>query len=76
MYGCNAAGVIFFLFGIIIFTTKDRLELIWTGFFRIVDQLGPVLKGPVAVPEYLNRSRPVAVASCLVLEKKTGLNWT
>ena len=33
----------------------------------------PVFKGPVAVPEYLKRSRLVAVASCLVLREK---NWT
>ena len=39
----------------------------WTGFFPVVDRLGPVFKGPVAVPKYLERSRPVAVASCLVL---------
>ena len=26
--------------------------------------------------EYLKRSRPVAVASCLVLREKNGLNWT
>ena len=42
-------------------------EPVWTGFFLVVDRLGPVFKGPVAVPEYLERSRPVVVASCLVL---------
>ena len=69
---CNACEVIFFLFG----TTKDWSQLVQTGFFRVVDRLGLVFKGPVAVPEYLNRSRLVVVASCLVLENKTGLNWT
>ena len=47
------------LFGTINFTTKNLLQLVWTGFFRVVDRLGPVFKGPVAVPEYLERSRPV-----------------
>ena len=61
---------------IINFTTKDQLQPVWAGFFHIVDRLGPVFKGLVAVPEYLNLFRPVAVASCLILEKKTGLNWT
>ena len=56
--------------------TNNRLQLVWTGFFHVVDQLGPVFRGPVAVPEYLNQSRLFAVASCLILEKKTGLNWT
>ena len=76
IYVCNTREVILFLFGAINFTTKDWLQLVWTSFFRIVDQLGLVFKGPVAVPEYLNWSRPVAVASCLVLGKKIGLNWT
>ena len=70
---CNLREVILPLFGTINFTTKNRLQLVWTGFFRVVDRLGPVFKGPVAVPEYLERSRPVAVASCLVLR---GKNWT
>ena len=39
----------------------------------IVDQLGPVFKGPFAVPEYMKWSRPVAVSSCLILR---GKNWT
>ena len=46
----------------------------------IVDQLGPVFKGPFAVPEYMKQSRPVAVASCLILRGKkldlTGLENT
>ena len=71
---CNLCEVILSSFGTINFTTKDRLQLVWTGFFRVVDQLGLVFKGLVAVLEYLTWSRPVA--SCLVLRKKTGLNWT
>jgi len=63
----NVHEVIIFLFGTINFTTKDQSQPVWTVFFRIVDRLGPVFKGPVAVPQYLNRSRPVVVASCLVL---------
>ena len=54
--------------------------MVWTGFFWVVDRLGPVFKGPVAVPEYLKRSRLVAVASCLILREKkldlTGLENT
>ena len=76
IYLCNAHEVILFLFGTINFTTKDRSQLVWTSFFCVVDQLGLVFKGPVAVPEYLKWSRLVAVASCLVLREKTGLNWT
>ena len=72
IYVCNVCEVIFVPFG----TIKDRSQPVWTGFFRVVDRLGPVFKGPVAVPEYLERSRPVAIASCLVMRKKTGLNWT
>ena len=64
---CNLHEVILLLFGTINFTTKDRSQLVWTGFVPVVDRLEPVFKGPVAVPEYLERSRPVAVASCLVL---------
>ena len=64
---CNLHEVILLLFGTINFTTKDQLRPVWTVFFPVVDRLGPVFKGPVAVPEYLKRSRPVAVASCLVL---------
>ena len=64
---CNLHEVIFLLFGTINVTTKDRSQPVWTGFFPVVDRLGPVFKNPVAVPEYLERSRPVAVASCLVL---------
>ena len=70
---CNLHEVILLLFGTINFTTKNRSQPVWTGFFPVVDRLGPVFKGPVAVPEYLERSRPVAVASCLVLR---GKNWT
>src|SRR6201996_6992606 len=70
---CNLREVILFLFGTINFTTKIRSQPVWTDFFRVVDRLGPVFKGPVAVPEYLKWSRPVAVASCLVLR---GNNWT
>ena len=73
IYICNLREVILLLFGTINFTTKNRSQPVWTGFFRVVDRLGPVFKGPVAVPEYLKRSRPVAVASCLVLRSK---NWT
>ena len=76
IYVCNACEVLLFLFGTINFTTKNRLQPLWTSFFHVVDRLGPVFKGPVAVPEYLKRSRPVVVVSCLVLSKKTGLNWT
>ena len=65
-----------FLFVTINFTTKDQSQPVWTGFFRVVDRLGPVFKSPVVVPEYLKWSRLIAVASCLVLRKKTGLNWT
>ena len=64
---CNLHEVILLLFGTINFTTKKRSQPVWTGFFPVVDRLGPVCKGPVAVHEYLERSRPVAVASCLVL---------
>ena len=70
---CNLCEVILLLFGTINFTTKNRSQPVWTSFFRVVDRLGPVFKGPVAVPEYLKRSRPVAVAGCLVLREK---NWT
>ena len=73
---CNLREVILFSFGTINFTTKDWSQPVWTGFFQVVDRLGPVFKGPVAVPEYLKRSRLVAVASCLVLREKTELNWT
>ena len=72
----NLHEIILFLFGTINFTTNDQPQPVWTGFFHVVDRLGPVFKGPVAVPEYLKWSRPVVVASCLVLRKKTGLNWT
>ena len=64
---CILREVILLLFGTINFTTKSRSQPVWTGFFPVVDRLGPVFKGPVAVPEYLERSRPVAVASCLIL---------
>ena len=67
---CNLREVILLLFGTINFTTKDRSQLVWTGFFWVVDRLGPVFKGLVAVPDYLKWSRPVAVASCLILRKK------
>ena len=70
---CNLREVLLPLFGTINFTTKNRLQPVWTGFFRVVDRLGLVFKGPVAVPEYLEWSRLVAVASCLVLR---GKNWT
>ena len=73
---CNACEIILVLFDTINFTTKAQSQLVLTGFFHIVDRLGPVFKGPVAVPEYLSQFRPVVVASCLILEKKTGLNWT
>ena len=64
------------LFDTINFITKDWLQLVWTGFFHVVDRLGLVFKGSVVVPEYPNRFRLVVVASCLILDKKTGLNWT
>ena len=64
---CSLHEVILLLFSTINFTTKSRSQPVWTGFFPVVDRLGPVFKGQVAVPEYLERSRPVAVASCLVL---------
>ena len=70
---CNLRGVILLLFGTMNFTTKNRSQPVWTGFFRVVDRLGPVFKGSVAVPEYLKWSRPVVVANCLVLREK---NWT
>ena len=64
---CNLNEVILLLSGTINFTTKNRSQLVWTGFLPVVDRLGPIFKGPVAVHEYLERFRPVAVASCLVL---------
>ena len=70
---CNLCEVILFLSGTINFTTKDQLQLVWTSFFRVVDRLGLVFNGPVAVPEYLQWSRPASVASCLLLRKKTAL---
>ena len=70
---CNLCEVILPLLCTINFTTKNRLQPVWTGFLRVVDRLGLVFKGLVAVPEYLKQSRPVAVASCLVLRVK---NWT
>jgi len=68
IYVCNVREVIMFLFGTIDFTTKNWLQPVSTGFFHVVDRLGPVFKGSVVVPQYLNQSRPVAVASCLVLK--------
>jgi len=56
IYLYNACEVIIFLFGTINFTTKDQLQLVWTGFFCIVDWLELVFKGLVAV------------ASCLILK--------
>ena len=70
---CNLREVILLSFGTINLTTKNWSQLIWTSFSWVVDRLEPVFKGPVAVPEYLERSRLVAVASCLVLREK---NWT
>ena len=70
IYVCNAHEVILSSFGTINFTTKDWLQPTGPVFFRVVDRLGPVFKGPVAVPKYLNRFRAVAVASCLILKKK------
>ena len=64
---CSLHEIILLSFGTINFPTKDRSQPVWTGFFPVVDRLGPVFKGLVAVPEYLERSKPVAVASCLVL---------
>ena len=76
IYVCNAHEVILLLFGTINFTRKDQSQLVWTGFFHVMDQLGPVFKGLVAVPEYLKWPRLVVVASCLILRKKTRLSWT
>ena len=76
IFVCNACEVILCLFGTINFKTKDWSQPVWTDFFHVVDRLKLVFKGPVVVPEYLKRFRPVAVASCLVLRKKNGLNWT
>ena len=45
---CNLREVILVLFGTINFTTKNRSQPVWTGFFRVVDRLGLVFKGPVA----------------------------
>ena len=69
---CTLCEVILLFFGTINFTTKNQSQPVWTVFFRVVDRLGPVFKGPVAVPEYLKWSRLVVVASCLVLR---GKNW-
>ena len=52
------------------FYNKKPVATVWTSIFSVVDQLGPVFEGPVAVPEYLKWSRLVAVASFLVLRKK------
>ena len=68
IYVCNECKIIIFSFGTINFTTKDWSQLVWTSFFHVVDRLGLVFKGPVVVPQYLNWSRLVAVASCLVLK--------
>ena len=68
IYVCNVREVIIFLFDTINFTTKDQLQPVWTGFFHVVDRLGLVFKGLVVVPQYLNQSRPVVVASCLILK--------
>ena len=73
---CNAREVILALFGTIKFITKDQSQPVWTSFLHVVDELGLVFKGLVAVPEYLNWFRPVVVASCLILENKTRLDWT
>ena len=76
MYVCNAHEIILVLFGTINFTTKDRSQLVWTGFFRIVDRLGPVFKGPVAVPEYTNGIDQLRLPVASFWGKKTGFNWT
>jgi len=68
IYVRNVREVIIFLFGTINFTTKDQLQPVWTGFFRVVDRLGLVFKVPVAVPQYMNWSKLVVVASCLILK--------
>ena len=73
LYICNEHEVILFLFGTINLQQKTGCNQSGLVFFCIVDPLGLVFKGLVAVPKYLNRSRPVGVASCLVLGKK---NWT
>ena len=67
---CNAREITLVLFDIINFTTKAQSQPVWTGFFCIVDRIGPVFKGLVVVPEYLSWFRLVAVAICLILEKK------
>ena len=56
IYIWNFCEVILPLVGTINFTTKNPLQPVWTGSFRVVDRLGLVFKGPVAVPEYLKRS--------------------
>ena len=66
----NLREVILVLSGTINFTMKSRSQPVWTSFLPVVDRFGPVFKGPVVVPEYLKRSLPVAVASCLVLRSK------
>ena len=76
IYVSNECEVILVLSGTTNITTKDQLQPVWTGFFRVMDWLELVFKGLVAVPEYLKWSGPVAVASYLVLREKTGLNWT
>jgi hypothetical protein len=47
---CNLCEVIFRLFDTVNFTINDQLELVQTGFFCVVDRLGPVPSGPVTVP--------------------------
>ena len=73
MYLCNELEVIFIFIWYNKFYSKGPVATGLDQFYLFVDRLGPVFKGPVAVPEYLNRSRLLMVASCLVLEKKTGL---
>ena len=68
---CTLANIVFILYKK--FYNKRPVATGLDRFFCIEDRLGPVFKGPVAVPKYLKLSRLVAVASCLVLR---GKNWT
>ena len=72
IHGCNACEVIlvFFWYNKRPVTTGPDQFSLCCGLIRTS------LKGPVVVPVYLNQFRLVVVASCLILEKKTGLNWT
>ena len=55
------------------FYNKKLVATSLDQFFRVLERVGPVFKSLVAVPKYLNLSRPVEVASCLAFG---GKNWT